>query len=122
MNDDYRAVPAEDVTAGFSPERKARNASRAAEIIAEELALRDIRKARKITQEEVAARLGGKQVYVSRIERRSDVKMSTLRGYIQAIGGDLQLLVTFPEGQSVTIKDLGELPKKRRTASNRKTA
>ncbi len=103
----YKAVPESDVTAAFSPERKARIATRAAALVAEEFALRDIRKARQITQEQVAEKLGGKQVYISRLEKRADVKISTLRDYIQALGGDLQLLVTFPNGEAVSIKELG---------------
>jgi hypothetical protein len=47
-------------------------------------------------------------VYISRLEKRSDVKLSTLRDYVRAIGGDLQLMVTFPEGQTMAIKNLGE--------------
>jgi Helix-turn-helix domain len=108
MTTAYRSVPAGEVTAAFPPERKAKIAARAAELIAEEYALRDIRKARHVTQEQVAERLGGKQVYISRLEKRSDVKLSTLRDYVRAIGGDLQLMVTFPEGQTMAIKNLGE--------------
>jgi transcriptional regulator with XRE-family HTH domain len=67
-------------------------------LIAEETALRDIRKSRALTQEQVAKRLGGKQVYVSRLKSRSDVKVSTLRDYVYALGGGLQLMVSFPEG------------------------
>jgi transcriptional regulator with XRE-family HTH domain len=70
-------------------------------LIAEETALRDIRKSRALTQDQVAKRLGGKQVYVSRSESRSDVKVSTLRDCVHALGGELQLMVTFPEGAKV---------------------
>jgi transcriptional regulator len=103
----YRPIPAEEVLGRLPPERRARIEARATELIAEELALRDIRKASQVTQEELARRLGGKQVYISRLEKRADVKVSTLRDYVRALGGDLQLVVTFPEGRSVTIKDLG---------------
>ncbi|MGL5114268.1 MAG: helix-turn-helix domain-containing protein [Beijerinckiaceae bacterium] len=108
MTETYRPIPVDEITAAFDPERKAKIAARAAELIAEQYALRDIRKARQITQEQVAERLGGKQVYISRLEKRSDVKVSTLRDYVSALGGDLQLLVTFPEGQSMAIRDLGK--------------
>lgn len=97
-------------------------ATRTAELIAEEYALRDIRKARHVTQEQVAERLGGKQVYISRLEKRSDVKLSTLRDYVRAIGGDLQVMVTFPEGQTMTIKDLGETGREPRGKLGRKLA
>ena len=106
MTNTYRAIPADDVTATFSPERKARIAARAAELIAEEMALQDIRKARRVTQEQMAERLGGKQVYISRLERRSDAKLSTLRSYVRALGGDLHLMVTFPDGQAMKLGDL----------------
>ncbi|MGQ0485004.1 MAG: helix-turn-helix domain-containing protein [Hyphomicrobiales bacterium] len=100
------AVPLKKVMAGFSTGRRKRIKARARELSAEELALRDIRKSRALTQDQVAKRLGGKQVYMSRLESRSDVKVSTLRQYVHAIGGELQLMVTFPEGTKTKIKDL----------------
>ena len=100
------AVPLKQVVAGFAPARKKRIKARAKELIAEEMALRDIRKSRALTQDQVARRLGGKQVYVSRLESRSDVKVSTLRDYVHALGGELQLMVTFPEGAKAKVKSL----------------
>ena len=102
-----KPIPYEKVIAKFPADRRKKIASRAKELIAEEAALRDIRKSRSLSQEQVAQRLGGKQVYVSRLESRSDVKVSTLRDYVRALGGDLQLIVTFPEGAKTKIKDLG---------------
>lgn len=107
MTKEYRTIPAGDVTAGFSAARRDKIKARAAEIVAEELALSDLRKSKQVTQEEVAERLGGRQVYVSRLERRSDMKLSTLRDYVKAIGGQLQLMVTFPEGRAVKLKEIG---------------
>jgi DNA-binding XRE family transcriptional regulator len=101
-----KPVPYKKVLATFPPGRQRRIKARAGELIAEEMALRDMRKSRALTQEQVAKRLGGKQVYVSRLEGRSDVKVSTLRDYVRAIGGELQLMVTFPEGTKAKIKDL----------------
>ena len=89
--------------AGFSVERRSKIAARAKELIAGEMALGDIRKSRALTQEQIAKRLGGKQVYVSRLESRDDVKVSTLSAYVKALGGELQLLVTFPDGGKVEI-------------------
>ena len=83
---------------------------RAAELIAEEFTLRDLRKAKQITQEEVARRLKGRQVYVSRLERRADMKLSTLREYVRALGGDLQLMVTFPGDTAVKLREIGTAP------------
>lgn len=108
MTKAYRTTAADTVLARFPPARRAKVKARAAEIVAEELALSDLRKAAEMTQEDVAERLGGRQVYVSRLERRSDMKLSTLRDYVKAIGGQLQLMVTFPKGETVRLKDIGE--------------
>jgi Helix-turn-helix domain len=97
-------IPLKQVIAGFSPARQKHIKARAGELIAEEMALSDIRKSRALTQEHVAKRLGGKQVYVSRFESRSDVKVSSLRDYVHALGGELQLMVTFPEVEKTSIK------------------
>jgi hypothetical protein len=90
------SVPLEAILATFPPERQRKIKKRAAELIAEEFTLRDLRKAKRITQEEVARRLSGRQAHVSRLEQRTDMKLSTLREYVRALGGDLQLRVTFP--------------------------
>jgi transcriptional regulator with XRE-family HTH domain len=122
----YRTTAADTVLARSPPARRAKVMERAAEIVAEELALSDLRKSKEMTQEEVAERLGGRQVYVSRLERRSDMKLSTLRDYIKAIGGQLQLMVTFPKGEAVCLKDIGvrasESSKARRKRSRTKAA
>ena len=102
------AVRLKEVIAGFAPARQKRIKARAKELIAGEMPLRDIRKSRALTQDQVAKRLGGKQVYVSRLESRSDVKVSTLRNYVHALGGELQLMVTFPEGVKAKVKSLAK--------------
>lgn len=118
---EYRAVPLDEVIASLPPERQARIKARAVTLIAEEMALRDLRRARRVTQEEVAERLGGRQVYVSRFEKRADMKLSTLRDYVRAIGGDLRLMVTFPEGDTVRIKEIGEAePSRTRARANKR--
>jgi Helix-turn-helix domain len=103
------SVPYERIFATFPPARQRKIKKRAAELIAEELTLRDLRKSKQITQEEVAQRLSGRQVYVSRLERRADMKLSTLRDYVQALGGDLQLMVTFPGDAAVKLRDIGSV-------------
>jgi hypothetical protein len=103
------SVPYEKIFATFPRARQRKIKARAAELIAEELTLRDLRKAKQITQEEVAQRLSGRQVYVSRFERRADMKLSTLREYVRALGGDLQLMVTFPGDRPVRLRDIGTI-------------
>jgi len=103
------SVPYEKIFATFPPARQRKIKKRAAELIAEEFTLRDLRRAKQITQEEVAQRLSGRQVYVSRLERRADMKLSTLRDYVRALGGDLQLMVTFPGDLPVRLRDIGTM-------------
>jgi hypothetical protein len=103
------SVPYEKIFATFPPARQRKIKRRAAELIAEEFTLRDLRRAKQITQEEVAQRLSGRQVYVSRLERRADMKLSTLRDYVRALGGDLQLMVTFPGDLPVRLRDIGTM-------------
>lgn len=126
MTKDYRTVPADEVFAAFSPERQKKINARAAELIAEEFALRELREAKQMTQEDVARKLGGRQVYVSRLEKRADMKLSTLRDYVGAIGGTLELVVSFPKGRRVKLTDLGSAgpaertPRKRPLAASKK--
>jgi DNA-binding transcriptional regulator YiaG len=88
--------------------RRKQVAARAAELIAEEMSLRDLRKAMNRTQVEVAKVLKVGQDTVSRYEQRSDMLLSTLQGYVQAMGGELDLVVTFPNRKPVKLKSLGE--------------
>lgn len=122
MTEAYRAIPMDEALEVLSPERRRRIETRAEALIAEEMALRDLRRARRVTQEQVAERLGGRQVYVSRFEKRADIKLSTLRDYVRAIGGDLQLIVTFPDGETVRLKDIGEAAPSGAAARNARAA
>ena len=81
---------------------------RAAELVAEEMNLRDLRKARKLTQARVAKRLGITQDSVSRLEKRSDLLLSTLRKTVKAMGGDVRILAEFPGRAPVVLSDLSE--------------
>lgn len=128
MTKAYRTVPADVVFATFTPERRKKINARAAELIAEEFALRELREAKEMTQEDVARKLGGRQVYVSRLEKRADMKLSTLRDYVGAIGGTLELVVSFPKGRRVKLADLGSAasaeraPRKRPMAVQKKAS
>jgi transcriptional regulator with XRE-family HTH domain len=94
-------------------------AARAAELIAEEMSLRELRKARKLTQTRVAKALGITQDSVSRLEKRSDLLLSTLRRTIKAMGGDVRIVAQFPDRAPVVLSHLSEeLP--RRKSSRRR--
>jgi len=81
----------------------------AAALIAEEMTLRDLRKARNQTQARVAERLGINQENVSRLEQRSDLLISTLSGYVEAMGGKLNLVAEFPDRPPVTLTGIAAL-------------
>ncbi|MBA2277956.1 MAG: XRE family transcriptional regulator [Chloroflexia bacterium] len=89
-------------TAKRDPERRARIEAytRAMEAAIE---LGDLRVQRGVTQQELASRLAVSQANVSRIEREEDVYLSTLRNYVAALGGELEVVARFPEGETVKI-------------------
>lgn len=89
------------------PEKRQRKiAKRAEQLRAEYLAIQDIRKARSLTQAQLAKALGINQANVSQIEKRSDLLLSTLRSYIEAMGGELHLIAEFPDRPSVFVTSL----------------
>ena len=97
-----------DVIAGLDPDRRRRIEERAAELIAEEMTLRELRKARQLTQARVAAELGITQDGVSRLEQRSDLLLSTLRKTVEAMGGSLSLVARFPDRPPVELSGIAE--------------
>jgi DNA-binding transcriptional regulator YiaG len=111
MNAPYKTVSLDEMKARLSPEDRALAEQQAAELIAEERTLRDLRKAMGLTQEHMAQVLKIGQENVSRIEKRSDLLISTLRGFVEAMGGRLNLVAEFPDRPPVrlrTLADVGE--------------
>lgn len=82
--------------------------ARAAELIAEEMTLRELRRARKLTQVRMAKALGITQDGISRLENRSDLLLSTLRKAVRAMGGDLSLVAEFPDRPPVVLSGIAE--------------
>lgn len=114
---------------GLPRERRAKVYGRAKNLIGEEMALQHVRKALDLTQEQMAKLLGIGQDSVSRIESRSDMLISTLQSYVEAMGGSLKVTAEFPEGR-VVLSGIGveqtnrakrPTPPKRPTASHRKS-
>jgi transcriptional regulator with XRE-family HTH domain len=68
-----------------------------------EVALSELRERRGITQEQVAAQLETSRPNVSRIEREDDVRMSTLQRYVEALGGELEIVVRFADGERLKV-------------------
>lgn len=79
------------------PARKAA-ATKTKEML-KEMPLQELRQAHQMSQERLAELLLTKQANVSRIERRTDMYISTLRSYIEAMGGKLDIIAKFPEGE-----------------------
>jgi DNA-binding XRE family transcriptional regulator len=103
------AARLEDKLARLPRDRRAKVDARAAELIAEEMTLRDLRRALDRTQVHMARELGVKQETVSRLEKRSDMLLSTLRSYVEAMGGELDLLAKFPDGPPVRLRTLASV-------------
>ena len=99
----------EQIIQSLSEERQKKIEARTQELIAEDMTLRDIRKARELTQERMAELLKIRQDSVSRLEKRSDLLLSTLRSYIEAMGGELELTAKFPDRPPVKLTGLAEL-------------
>ena len=101
------AIPYEQVLAGESEETRMWVKQRAAELIAEELNLRELRRLRKLTQARLSRKLKIGQEGVSRIEKRTDLYISTLRSYVEGVGGKLSLVVELPDRPPVILAGLG---------------
>jgi DNA-binding XRE family transcriptional regulator len=108
------AVNVNDKIGKLSATRRKKVEARAAELIAEEMTLRELRHARKLTQVHMAKALGITQDSVSRLEKRSDLLLSTLRKTVAALGGNLSLVAEFPDRAPVVLSGIAEetLPKR----------
>ena len=91
----------------MSPERRERNAE-ATQAMLHEMALHELRQAREKTQADVARELHVKQPAVAKLEQRADIYVSNLRRYIEALGGELEIVAKFPDA-SINIKNFADL-------------
>ncbi|MES9937209.1 MAG: XRE family transcriptional regulator [Sedimenticola sp.] len=98
----------------MSPDAQARSHEKAMAMIAD-LPLAELRQARLFSQEQLAAQLDVKQPAVAKMERKTDMYISTLRRYIEAMGGELVIRAHFPEGD-VRINQFEELEDKQQAA------
>ncbi|MGP0065255.1 MAG: XRE family transcriptional regulator [Isosphaeraceae bacterium] len=91
------AIKFDDYLANLPAKEQRAIKRRSAELIAEEAALRQLREARERSQEEIGRKLGIKQAAIMKLERRTDMYLSTLRSYIEAMGGELEITARFPD-------------------------
>lgn len=89
--------PFSELRVRMSPERRARSEREANQLLAR-MRLDELRESLDLNQTIVGDALGVKQAAVSRLERRADMLVSTLRDYVTALGGELEIVARFPEG------------------------
>lgn len=89
--------------------RRKKVTQRAKDLIAQEMTLRDLRKALELTQTDISSKLHMKQEAISRLERRSDLLLSTLVSYIKAMGGELSLTAKFPNRPPVILSGFDDI-------------
>lgn len=101
--------PFTELTRAWPANRRLRVEQRREELLLdiEQAALSELRKALRVSQDELARLLGKSQSAVAQMEQRADMKVSTLREAVEAMGGKLELVAHFPAGD-VTITRLGE--------------
>jgi transcriptional regulator with XRE-family HTH domain len=117
----YSTVSLEEMLATESEEFRQSVKQRTAELIAEELNLREVRRLRKLTQAKLSKKLKIGQEGVSRIEKRSDLYISTLRNYVEGVGCELILGVRFPDQSLVLLAGLGENPNGKKAKKKART-
>jgi transcriptional regulator with XRE-family HTH domain len=113
------------VIADLPADRQARIDARYREMKDEVEGLRELRQAAGKAQADIATALNIKQPSVSKIEKQTDMYLSTLRSYVQAIGGELDLIVRLPKRRALRLQRLSDAFKpvpKPRAASRRATA
>ncbi|MGH9721721.1 MAG: helix-turn-helix domain-containing protein [Bryobacteraceae bacterium] len=98
---------------GIGGTRRKKVQARAAALIAEEMTLLELRQAHKLTQVRIAKTLGITQDGVSRLEKRSDLLLSTLRSYVEAMGGSLSLIAEFPDRKPVLLSGIASVETER---------
>ena len=92
----------------FSEEELRENRAQAMKELAQYMTLKELRKAKKLTQVDMAETLGIAQTNLSQLERRADLLISTVRKYVEAMGGRLNLIVEFPDHPAVSLTGFGD--------------
>ena len=103
-----------ELEAKMSAEEIARSDARYLEMVAE-MPLHELRRARGISQEKLAKVLHIKQPNVAKLEKRTDIYISTLRATIEAMGGSLDIVARFPDG-SVKISNFSSIDERAATS------
>ncbi|MEN9894722.1 MAG: hypothetical protein RIR97_574 [Pseudomonadota bacterium] len=102
------AISLENMLAKLPQSEQMEIAQESQKLIEEYQTLVDLRKARDLTQTKLAKDLSISQVSVARMEKRTDLLISTVRSYVEAMGGQLDLVVSFPGKKPVILKGLSD--------------
>ncbi len=98
-----------DLRAKMNPEAQKRAAAMAQTML-DEMPLKELRQARGLSQKMLAELLQVQQPSIAKIEKRTDMYLSTLRSLIEAMGGELDVVARFPDG-TVKISHFSDLDK-----------
>ena len=98
-----------EIMAALPPERRRKIEARAADMLAEVEGLQELRKLAERSQADMAKTLKIKQPSVHKIEKRTDLYLSTLRRYVEAAGGTLELRVELPGKGTMHLTGVGDL-------------
>lgn len=115
----YKTTSLDEVMESLPAERRARIEEKGRELLARierRATLAELRKSRKVSQAALAETLGVKQMQVSRLEKRKDPRLSTLRRSIEALGGQLTMIATFPNQEPMVLVVDGEAKGRGRVA------
>ena len=103
--------PFKELVADLPPERRAKIERRKRAIRAE-MPLYELREARELTQQQIAGLLNVNQAAISKMEKRTDMYLHTLRNFIHAMGGELDVIARFPDGD-VRINQFKDIEERR---------
>lgn len=113
-----------EIIAGLPADEQAAIEARYQELRQEVEGLRELRQIAGKAQEDIASALNIKQPSVSKIEKQADMYLSTLRSYVEAVGGKLELTVTLPSHPTLRLHNLGDVAagadKARRSVARRR--
>ena len=106
------AIRRDNLKRRMSPGARARVDARVRQTL-DSMPLAEIRKAIGLTQTDLAGKLDVAQGSVSKIENAADMYLTTLRKYVEALGGQLRLTATFPGGRAIEIDHVADVPERR---------
>lgn len=105
----YRPIPIEEIMAKMPPDQVAEIHARVAEMEREVEGLKALRLLQERSQQQIAQSLGIKQPAVHKMEKQADLYLSTLRRFVEAAGGTLELVIDLPGKGSMRLTGIGDI-------------